>query len=312
MYSRSIVERIKIQIEILFENIADFIRRNSLRTPMLILSMLAVIVTLKNARATVDAIKQMSGSPFKAKKSVGRSPGGGGHMSSYQQPPRANYAAPYSQPAPHGAPNQFGSQGSHMNSQFGQQSQFGSMSSPMNQGAPSFNNGNLRGTSATMPGSFGAGAGTSGQSVPPGLFHSFTAMPGFSGQIDTLSAPDAPGFVDQALRQPGAGRVLVVDGGGSMNGIFDSSMAMVAQQNGWKGVIINGYVIDPQAIQGLPFGVQALGSNPVRGMQMMGQRGIPLTIGGVLFNPGSMVTVSPVSPIKLLINCLHFLSILTK
>jgi regulator of ribonuclease activity A len=321
MYSRSIVDRIKIQIEILSENISDFIRRHSLRTPLLVMAGIAVMMTLKNARATIDVVKSMSGSPFGYKKSsssfyspFGRT-AGGSNQAAYGN---RNYNSPYGSAT--GASNQFGTQGVNMNSQYGQQpqqsqqqqSQFGGMSAPANPGyatnrsynqaAPSYNSGNLRGTTMAAPGTFGAapgaakyGASAGAQSVPAGLFHSFTSMASFSGQIETLSAPDAPGFVDQTLRSPGAGKVLVVDSGGSMNAIFDSSMVMVAQQNGWKGVILNGFVLDPQAMQALPFGIQALGTNPTRGMQMMGQRGVPLTIGGIMFNPGSWVNVDQVS-----------------
>lgn len=175
-----------------------------------------------------------------------------------------------------------------------------------NQAAPAYNAGNLRGSAVTpVVGGYGGNVaggaatfqtsnliakyGASIQSIQPGLFQDFTSMMSFSGQIETLSAPDSAALVDQTLRTPGAGKILVVDGGGSTNGLFDSSMAMVAQQNGWKGVIINGYVVDPPALQAQPLGVKALGQNPMRGMQQMGQRGVTLTIASIFFNPGAWV-----------------------
>jgi len=317
MYSRSIVDRIKIQIEILCENISDFIRRHSLRTPLLVLSGVAVMMTLRNARSTIDAIKSMRGSPFGHKKSLyspyGRSTGasnsyGGGR----------SYASPYAGSANSGS-NSYGGQGSRLQQSFGQQSQysapsvnsgFGSNSGYNQQQAiPSYSSGNLRGAASAPGSSFGntgvlqsATSGVIGaQTVPQGMLHSFSSMPYFSGQIETLSAPDSPNFVGQALASNGAGKVLVVDGGGSMNAIFDSSMAMSAQQNGWKGVIINGFVLDPQVLQTMPLGVQALGANPSRGLQMMGQKNVPISIGGVMFSPGSFVNVDMVSEMKKLL-----------
>jgi len=184
-----------------------------------------------------------------------------------------------------------------------------------NAATPAYGAGNLRGTAATTattagtyPGAVGGYSGSSGsmpgtvstasliakygarvQAVQPGLLHDFTSTTSFSGQVETLSAPDAPGFVEQTLRTPGAGKVLVIDGSGTLNALFDSNMASLAQQNGWKGVIINGFVLDPPALMMKPFGVKALGANPRRGVHMMGQRGVPISVAGVMFSPGSWV-----------------------
>ena len=78
-----------------------------------------------------------------------------------------------------------------------------------------------------------------------------------------------------------------------MSAIFDSNMAMVAQQNGLKGVVINGFVLDLPALQALT----GFGSNPNRGMQQLGQRSIPLTIGGIIISPGSWIYADSVSGI---------------
>ena len=350
MYSRSITERIKIQFEIMCEASADLIRRHSLRTPLIVMAMVAVMMTLKNARTSIDMIKGMSGSPFASKKSsssffspYGRTAGSStyGGDSSYPGSPASPYGGVTSPGQYSGArtqqyggqqtqyggqqqtQQQYGGQqtqqqygGQQTQQQYGgqQQAQYGGMNAQP--GAPAYNPGNLRGTAmssgaASMGGQYGGSAGASAgfqtsslvqkygnqvQSMQPGLFYDFTSAASFMGQIETLSAPDAPNFVQQTLQSPGAGKVLVVDGGGSMNSaLFDSNMAMVAQQNGWKGVVINGFVLDPPALHGMLFGVKALGSLPTRGMQQMGQRGIPLTIAGLVLNPGAWIYVDRVS-----------------
>lgn len=331
MYARSLTDRLKIQMEILSENFADFIRRHSLRTPLMVMAGVAVVMTLKNGRQTIGMIKSLSGSPFSSSNSAGFYSPYGRTAGSY--PSSSSYGGASNQYGAGSSRQQYGTNfaSSQMNppsyGQQGQQQQqqyVGQM--PQNNAAYGVNNGigagssqsyggagNLRGTSATSTGtypsattgSYGNSASSSGavstaslianygasvHSVQPGLLHDFTSMSSFSGQIETISAPDAPGFIEQMLRStPGAGKVLVIDGGGTMNALFDSNMAALAQQNGWKGVIINGFVLDPQALMMKQVGVKALGSNPSRGMQMMGQRGVPVTVAGVMFSPGSWV-----------------------
>jgi regulator of ribonuclease activity A len=340
MYARSLTDRLKMQMEILTENFTDFIRRHSLRTPLIVMAGVAVVMTLKNGRQTIEMIKSLSGSPFSSSNSAGfyspygRTAGssyGGvsnqyGAGSSRQQQYGTNYASsqmnsPYGQQQQQQQQQQqYGGHTPQNNLAYGMNNGIGSGSSQSYGGA-----GNLRGTAATSTGTYpsattgsygntagsygsasSSGAvstaslianyGTSVQSVQPGLLHDFTSVSSFSGQIETISAPDAPGFVEQMLRStPGTGKVLVIDGGGTMNALFDSNMATLAQQNGWKGVIINGFVLDPQALMMKQVGVKALGSNPSRGMQMMGQRGVPVTVAGVMFSPGSWVYVDSVS-----------------
>ena len=100
----------------------------------------------------------------------------------------------------------------------------------------------------------------------------------------------------------GNGRVLVVDGNGSLNGaIFDSAMVNIAQQNGWKGIILNGVVRDADTLKSMPFGIKAIGSHPVRGQQQgMGQTSVPVNVGGVSFTSGCWVYADKVSAIILL------------
>ena len=81
-----------------------------------------------------------------------------------------------------------------------------------------------------------------------------------------------------------------MDGGGSQNSaIFDSNMVRTAQQNGWKGVIINGVVRNADSLASLPLGIKAIGTHPVKGQQTMGQTSVPLSFAGVNFSPGNYV-----------------------
>ena len=63
-------------------------------------------------------------------------------------------------------------------------------------------------------------------------------------------------------------------------------MAMAAQRNGWKGVIIHGAVRNARQLATTNIGIKALGTNPVRGQAQKGQPGAALTFGGLQINPG--------------------------
>ena len=78
-----------------------------------------------------------------------------------------------------------------------------------------------------------------------------------------------------------------MDGGGDLRAaIFDANMAMAAQRNGWKGVIIHGAVRNARQLATTNIGIKALGTNPVRGQAQKGQPGAALTFGGFQINPG--------------------------
>ena len=63
--------------------------------------------------------------------------------------------------------------------------------------------------------------------------------------------------------QPGDGRVLVVDGGGSMRcALLGDNIAALARDNGWAGVVINGCVRDTVALDELGLGDQGAGLEP--------------------------------------------------
>jgi len=126
------------------------------------------------------------------------------------------------------------------------------------------------------------------QVVQGGYFKDYGGASTFSGQIQTLNAVESPSLVEKILQTPGQGQILVVDGGGSLNGaVFDFSMATIAVQNGWKGIIINGVIRNVHSLGSLQFGVKAIGTHPTKGTQnAIGQPGLGLSFAGVNFSPG--------------------------
>ena len=118
-------------------------------------------------------------------------------------------------------------------------------------------------------------------------FFDYGGSTDFYGQIEVVQAFDAAPFVSQILSQPGQSKVLVVDGGGSLNSaLFDSEMASNAMRNGWKGVVVNGAVRNSGQLSKTQFGVKALGTNPLKGRSANGQRGAGVTIGSTQLQSG--------------------------
>ncbi len=129
------------------------------------------------------------------------------------------------------------------------------------------------------------------QVVEP-MFGNYGGCETFGGEIVTIKAFEDNSLVREQVAQPGEGKVLVVDGGGSMRrAMLGDMLAEKAQNNGWAGIIIYGCIRDVNAIAELDeLGVQALGANPMKTEKLgVGQLNVPVTFGGVTFRPGEYV-----------------------
>lgn len=93
------------------------------------------------------------------------------------------------------------------------------------------------------------------------------------------------------LGQPGAGRILVVDGGASQRvALLGDNMARLALENGWGGLVINGAVRDVDKLAAMDLAILALGSVPVRGGNAgLGEYGVEVAFGGFVFTPGNFI-----------------------
>lgn len=120
------------------------------------------------------------------------------------------------------------------------------------------------------------------------VFRDFGGRRHFAGLIYTLSVRDDNVLVREMLAQPGNGRVLVVDGGGSLRcALLGDQLATLACENGWSGIVVNGAVRDAEALSTIDVGVKALATCPRRSAKNgLGQRDVPVAFGGVTFAPG--------------------------
>jgi len=113
----------------------------------------------------------------------------------------------------------------------------------------------------------------------------------FTGTAVTVRCHEDNALLKSIVSTPGEGRVLVVDGGGSLHtALMGDMIAKIAADNGWVGIVINGAVRDVAVLSSIPVGIKALGSNPRKSKKTgAGERDVPVTFGSVTFSPGDQV-----------------------
>src|SRR5574343_1849489 len=123
------------------------------------------------------------------------------------------------------------------------------------------------------------------------MFDNYGGRPAFGGEIVTVKCFEDNSRVKELLATPGEGRVLVVDGGGSLRcALLGDLIGESAVKQGWAGVIVYGCVRDVDALAELDLGVQALASIPLKSVRKgVGEVDLPVTFGGVTFVPGQYV-----------------------
>ncbi len=120
------------------------------------------------------------------------------------------------------------------------------------------------------------------------LFRAYGGRPAFAGQIATLKLFEDNSLVREALGEDGQGKVLVVDGGGSLRcALVGDQLAALAVKNGWAGIVVYGCIRDTPDMAAMDLGLRALNTHPKKSVKKgAGDRNQPVTFGGVTFVPG--------------------------
>lgn len=120
------------------------------------------------------------------------------------------------------------------------------------------------------------------------LFSDFGGKHRFCGEIVTLKCFEDNSLVRDLVRSEGRGRVIVVDGGGSLRrAMLGDLLAAKAAENGWQGLVINGCVRDVEILATIDLGVKAINSIPVKtDKRGEGQLDITVSFAGVRIEPG--------------------------
>ena len=120
------------------------------------------------------------------------------------------------------------------------------------------------------------------------MFQRYGGRNSFSGEIVTLKIFEDNSLVREAFAEDGTGKVLVIDGGGSLRcALVGDQLAILAKKNGWEGVVVYGCIRDSVDINGIDIGVRALNTHPQKSIKKgVGYHDIAVTFGAVTFNPG--------------------------
>src|SRR5690606_11569705 len=114
------------------------------------------------------------------------------------------------------------------------------------------------------------------------------------GEIVTVKCFEDNSVVKEQVAQPGNGRVMVVDGGGSRRAaLLGDMLAEQAASNGWAGLVIDGCIRDVDVIGETALEVQALATHPRKTEKRgVGDLNVPVTFGGVTFHLAIMSTLT--------------------
>jgi regulator of ribonuclease activity A len=127
--------------------------------------------------------------------------------------------------------------------------------------------------------------------VLPPVFQHFGKRLKFSGPATTLKVHEDNALVRATLEAPGNGHVLVVDGGGSLRrALVGGQLGLLAQDNGWAGIVVYGCIRDSEEIAACDVGVRALALHPQKSSKKgEGERNCKVDIAGVPVRPGDWI-----------------------
>jgi len=119
------------------------------------------------------------------------------------------------------------------------------------------------------------------------LLTNFGGCNSFAGELVTIKCFESVGLIYKALEENGAGKVLLIDGGGSLRrALVNANIAELAIENGWEGLVINGCVREVDALEELDIGIQAITAIPVGAEDSeIGEINVPVNFAGVTFYP---------------------------
>ena len=123
------------------------------------------------------------------------------------------------------------------------------------------------------------------------VFRDYGGVRRFAGEVETLRVLEDNALVRSTLESEGRGRVLVVDGGGSLRtALVGGKLATLAAENGWTGIVVHGAVRDGAELAAAGVGIKALAACPRKSAKAgTGERGVTLAFAGVTFRPGGFL-----------------------
>jgi regulator of ribonuclease activity A len=126
------------------------------------------------------------------------------------------------------------------------------------------------------------------------IFQIYGAKKKFCGKVVTLKCHEDNTLVGDILRsENGKGKVLVIDGGGSLRcALVGDLIAAAAVKNEWEGIIVFGCIRDSAEINLMNIGIRALNTNPTKTVKRnTGIRDLVVNFANLDFKPDATVYV---------------------
>jgi len=119
------------------------------------------------------------------------------------------------------------------------------------------------------------------------IFKQYGKKECFAGKAITLKIFEDNSLVREILGTDGRGKVLVVDGGGSLRcALVGDRLALKAIENGWEGIIVYGCIRDSAIIKSMDIGIKAINTCPVKSIKRgVGLKGEILKFAGTTITP---------------------------
>ncbi len=123
------------------------------------------------------------------------------------------------------------------------------------------------------------------------IFSSYGDKTKFSGEIITIKCYEDNSLVAKKVGENGKGKVLIIDGGASLNcALVGGNLAKKAEENGWEGIIVYGCIRDSVEIAPMNIGIKAINTNPKKSVKRnLGIENLVVSFANVDFVPGEYV-----------------------
>jgi regulator of ribonuclease activity A len=123
------------------------------------------------------------------------------------------------------------------------------------------------------------------------VFKPYGGLTRFNGTAVTLKVFEDNTWVRTLLDEPGLGRVLVIDGGGSTRcALVGGNLGVLAEKNNWAGIVVFGCVRDTLELAQSKVGIRALAAHPQKSVKRnVGERDLVVDIAGTVVKPGNMI-----------------------
>ena len=118
------------------------------------------------------------------------------------------------------------------------------------------------------------------------IFQNYGASTKCYGTIETIKLDEDNSSLIELLKTEVEDKIAVVDVGANYCAVVGENLMNLAYQNGWRAIIINGYVRDIEATKKIEVGLFALGTCPRKSSKKSeAELNIELNFANVTFKP---------------------------